>query len=51
MLAGFWQIKLEDGQNLEDPVLRMIILKCFKNWTEERGLHLTFSECEQVADC
>jgi len=24
MLAAFWQVKLEDGHNLEDPVLRGI---------------------------
>jgi hypothetical protein len=24
---------------------------CFKNWMKERGLHLTSSECEQVAGC
>jgi hypothetical protein len=24
---------------------------CLKNWMKERGLHLTFSECEQVVGC
>jgi hypothetical protein len=27
MLAVFWQVKVEDGHNLEDPMLRGIILK------------------------
>ena len=33
------------------PSITGIILKCIKNLVKERGLHLNFSECEQVAGC
>jgi hypothetical protein len=46
MLAGFLQVKLGRPSVTEDN-----IKMCFKNWTKECGLHLTFSECEQMAAC